>query len=167
MMTNDVVPAMQSKFPTSEQTRCIATCIQQDGAPSHIPTENEDDMWFEEMETLGLSDGVQLCDSASEFTGCQCQRSRFLQRFVGSCCPMNSLELIEMETMCYNEHPANKINRIWLTYQSCLNKIIKCNGHNTCKIPHMNKEKLEHTNRPPLTLDVCEEGVALLQGQTD
>ena len=57
--------------------------------------------------------------------------------------------------MSYNEYPTNKINRIWLTYQSCLNEIIKCNGHNTYKILHMNKEKLERTNRLPLTLDVC------------
>jgi len=28
MMINDVVPAMQSKFPMSEQARCSTTCIQ-------------------------------------------------------------------------------------------------------------------------------------------
>jgi len=60
MMINDVVPATQSKFWTSEQARYSTTYIQQDGAPSHIPTKHEDDMWFEEMETLGLSDSIQL-----------------------------------------------------------------------------------------------------------
>ena len=31
----------------------------------------------------------------------------------------------------------------------------------------MNNEKLEQTNRLPLTLDVCEEALALLPGETD
>lgn len=36
MMINEVVPAIQSTFPTCEQSRCDTICIQQDGAPSHI-----------------------------------------------------------------------------------------------------------------------------------
>jgi len=169
MMINDVVPAMQSRFPTSEQSRHGTMCIQQDGAPSHIPTKNEDDMWFEEMEALGLNDSVQLVTQPANSPDVNINDLGFfnaLQAMCHSCCPMNSLELVEMTTMCYNECPANKINRIWLACQSCLNEIIKCNGKNDCKIPHMNKDKLERTNMLPLTLDVCEEGLALLQAQS-
>ena len=170
MMINDVVPAIQSRFPTSEQSRYGTTCIQQDGAPSHIPTKNEDDMWFEEMEALGLSDSIKLVAQPANSPDVNVNDLGFfnaLQAMYHSYCPMNSLELIEMVTMCYNEYPTNKINRIWLTYQSCLNEIIKCNGHNNCKIPHMNKDRLERLNRLPTVLDVCEEALALLQGQTD
>jgi len=60
MMINDVVPATQARFPTCEQTRCSTTCVQQDGAPSHIPTKHEGDPWFEEMEELGLSERIKL-----------------------------------------------------------------------------------------------------------
>jgi len=168
MMINDVVPAIQSKFPTCEQSRYGTIYIQQDGAPSHIPTKNEDDMWYEEMETLGLTDSIVLVTQPPNSPDVNINDLGFfnaLQSMHHSYCPMNSLELIEMVTMCYNEYPTNKINRIWLTYQSCLNEIIKCNGHNNYKIPHMNKDKLERTNRLPLTLEVCEEGIALLEAQ--
>jgi len=72
-----------------------------------------------------------------------------------------------MVTQAYKDYPVNKINRIWLTHQGCLNEMIKCKGHNRHPIPHMNKEKLERTNRLPTVLDVCDEALALLQGQTD
>ena len=168
MLINDVVPAIQSRFPTSEQARCSTIYIQQDGAPSHIPTKNEDDMWFEEMAALGLTDSIKLVTQPANSPDVNINDLGFfnaLQAMYHSYCPMNTLELIEMVTMCYNEYPTNKINRIWLTYQSCLNEIIKCNGHNTYKIPHMNKDKLERTNRLPTLLDVCEEALTLLQAQ--
>jgi len=170
MMINDVVPATQSRFPTSEQSRYGTIYIQRDGAPSHILTKNEDDMWFEEMEALGLSYSIKLVTQPANSPDVNINDLGFfnaLQAMYHSYCPMNSLELIEMVTMCYNEYPTNKINRIWLTYQSCLNEIIKCNGHNNYKIPHMNKDRLERLNRLPTVLDVCEEALALLQGQTD
>jgi hypothetical protein len=51
-----------------------------------------------------------------------------------------------------------KINRIWLTYQTCLNEIIKQHGGNDYKIPHMDKEKLEREGRLPKNISVCMEG---------
>ena len=158
-MINDVVPATQARFPTCEQTRCSTTCVQQDGAPSHIPTKHEGDPWFEEMEELGLSERIKLVTQPPNSPDVNVNDLGFfnaLQAMCHSCCPMNSLERMEMVTVCYNEHPANKINRIWLAHQSCLNEIIKCNGHNNHETPHMGKDKLERTNRPPLTPDVCE-----------
>ena len=170
LMLDEVVPAIQSVFPTCELSRYNTIYIQQDGAPSHIPTKNEDDMWYEEMETLGLREKIKLVTQPANSPDMSINDLGFfnaLQSTYHSTCPKNAIELIEMVTMCFNEYPTNKINRIWLTYQSCLNEIIKCNGHNTYKIPHMNKERLERNNRLPLTLDVCEEALALIQGQTD
>jgi len=168
MMINDVVLAIQAKFPTCQQSRGTVY-VQQDGAPSHIPTKHEDDPWFEEMEELGLSERIKLVTQPANSPDVNINDLGFfnaLQSMHHSHCPKNSLELIEMATVCYDECPANKINRIWLACQSCLNEIIKCNGHNTCKIPHVGKDKLERTNRLPLTLEVCEEGIALLQAQS-
>jgi len=168
IMLNEVVPAIQAKFPTCEQARYGTIYIQQDGAPSHIITRNDDDLWYEEMEQLGLLESIVLVTQPANSPDVNINDLGFfnaLQSMYHSYCPMNSIQLIEMVTMCYEEYPTNKINRIWLTYQSCLNEIIKCNGHNNYKIPHMNKDKLERTNRLPLTLEVCEEGIALLEAQ--
>ena len=49
-----------------------------------------------------------------------------------------------------------KINRTWLTLQSCLNEILLNDGGNEYKIPHMNKAKLEREGRLPTVLEVPE-----------
>ena len=97
MMINNVVSAIQSKFPACEQNQCSTIYIQQDGAPSHIPTKNEDDMWCEEMESLGSSERIQLATQLNlpaQFTRCQHQRLRFLQVTLG-----NVLELLSQEQL--------------------------------------------------------------------
>jgi len=168
MMINDVVPSIQSEIITFEQSRHDVICIQHDGAPSHSITENKDGMWHEEMESLGLPEQIRMVTQPPNSTDVNVNNLGFFNSLHAMCwswCPKNSLELIDMATSCFEDCPADKINRIWLTCQSCLNEIIKCNGHNTHKIPHMNKEKLERTDKLPSALDVCAEGVALPQGQ--
>ena len=68
--------------------------------------------------------------------------------------PKSSEDIIKMVVKTFNEYPASKLNRIWLTYMSCLNKIIECDGDNQYRIPHMNKDKLERENRLPVQLEV-------------
>jgi len=110
MMINEVVPAIQSKFPTCELSRYDTIYIQQDGAPSHIITKNEEDVWHDEMEALGLSDSIQLVAQPANSPDVNVNDLGFfnaLQAMYHSYCPMNSLELIEMVTMCYNGYPTN------------------------------------------------------------
>ena len=113
MMINDVVPAIQSNFPTCEQARYGTIYIQQDGAPSHIITRNEDDMWYEEMESLGVSERIKLVTQPANSPDVNINDLGFfnsLQSMHHSCCPRNSKELIEMVTACFNDYPTNKIN---------------------------------------------------------
>ena len=58
-------------------------------------------------------------------------------------CPANEEELIESIEKAYGEYPLHKLNHVWLTLQSCLNKIIENDGGNDYKIPYMGKESLE------------------------
>jgi len=167
LMLNEVVPAIQSLFPTCELSRHDTIYIQQDGAPSHIPTKNEDDMWFEEMESLGPNERIKLVAQPPNSPDLNVNDLGFFNALQSTChstCPRNAVELIEMATQACKDYPVNKINRIWLTCQGCMNEIIKIKGHNAHPTPHMGKEKLERANRLPLVLEVCEEGVALLQG---
>ena len=68
--------------------------------------------------------------------------------------PRTSEEIIEMVKKTFVNYPASKLNRIWITYMSCLNQIIDCHGDNHYKIPHMNKDKLERENHLPVQLEV-------------
>jgi len=134
-MLNEVVPAIQSLFPTCKLSRYDTIYIQQDGAPSHIPTKNEDDMWFEEMESLGRNERIKLVTQPPNSPDLNVNDLGFFNALQSTChstCPRNAMELIEMVTQAYNDYPVNKINRIWLTCQGCMNEIIKIKGHNAC-----------------------------------
>jgi hypothetical protein len=71
--------------------------------------------------------------------------------------PKDSIELLEMVEDAYKNYPRKSQNRIWLTLQSVMNKIIEERGDNKFKILHMNKERLERINKLPLSLVVAPE----------
>jgi hypothetical protein len=58
--------------------------------------------------------------------------------------PKNSIEIIEMVKMAYNDFPLTKINRILVTLMSIYNSIIEHYGDDFFKISHMTKDKMEH-----------------------
>ena len=70
---------------------------------------------------------------------------------------MYSDDIIECVVKAHWEHPANKLNRMWLTRMQVMNRIIECHGDNDYKLPHMNKDKLEREGRLPEHLKVTEE----------
>jgi hypothetical protein len=71
--------------------------------------------------------------------------------------PKNAIELIEMVESCFNDYHVYKLNRIWLSLQCCMNKIIEEKGDNKYKIPHTNKERLERLNQLPISIAVTQE----------
>ena len=164
-MLSLVVPAIIDKWPTADWNNDdYSITIQQDGAPTHI---NPNDIeWLETLDELGLPhDKLKLYTQPANFPDLNLNDLGFfnaLQSFYYQRCPTNSLELIDMVRECYDDYPTNKINRIWLTLQSCLNEIIKGDGNNQYKIPHMNKERLERQNRLPEAVEVCQEALQLI-----
>ena len=160
LLLNEVVPSIIAKWPTDEyEDPNYTITIQQDGATSHITM---DDIPFEEtLEEIGVPTGkIKLLTQPANSPDLNLNDLGFfnsLQSAYYQNCPSNAIELIDMVRETYEEYPVNKINRIWLTLQSCMNEIIKSNGGNQYKIPHMGKEKLEKENRLPKALPVCEE----------
>ena len=57
--------------------------------------------------------------------------------------PENEAELIRAVLEAYDDYCSSSVNRIWLTLQSCCNRILEHDGGNHYTIEHMNKEKLE------------------------
>ena len=163
MLLSHVVPAIIEKWPTTDWNNdSYSITIQQDGAPTHIAV--NDDEWLETLEELGLpEDKIKLYTQPANSPDLNLNDLGFfnaLQSYYYQRCPSNAMEPIDMVKECYNEYPANKINRIWLTLQSCLNEIIINHGGNQYKIPHMNKERLERQNRLPESLEVCADALA-------
>ena len=67
---------------------------------------------------------------------------RAIQSF-NNATPKNKDKLIEAVRMAYDNYPQEKLNRTWLTPQSCFNQIILNYGDNDYNIEHISKERLE------------------------
>jgi len=154
MMITNVLPAIINKFPWSYLTRAGKSVkIQQDGAKSHI--EEDDELWLQAVEELGVN--VELYTQAAQSPDLNINDLAFFRSIMSIYrreAPRNSLELIAAVEKAYDDYPATKINRMWLTLQSVCNEILKDDGNNDYKMPHMGKSKLERENRLPTVLQV-------------
>ena len=64
----------------------------------------------------------------------------------------NTAVLIARVLHCFQIYPAEKLNRVFITLQSCFNEI-----SNHYKIPHMNNAALERLGQLPVSLAVTED----------
>ena len=156
LLTNKLIPAILGKWPRRDRmSRTIY--IQQDGAKNHI---HEDDEEFNNalteqeintklyMQTPNSPD-VNLLDLGF---------FQAIQSF-NDALPKNKEELIQSVQDAYKNYPQHKLNRTWLTLQSCFNQIILHHGDNDYSIEHISKEKLEWQGQLPDILDVVDDDV--------
>ena len=68
--------------------------------------------------------------------------------------PRNASDMLEAVAKVYKEYPYRKINHMFLTLQTNYDEIIKCEGDNMYKIPHLNKVKLERLGQLPTVITV-------------
>ena len=155
------LPAVKEKWPTHN----ARVRLQQDGAKSHIL---EDDVEFKEVvEEIGLYLTMFTQSPNSPDTNIlDLGFFRAIQSFNDDC-PANEVELINSAEKAYGEYPYCKLNRVWLTLQSCLNMIIENDGGNDYKILHMGKESLDRRGFLPPVLDITPAATAWLNPTMD
>ena len=139
--------------------------IQQDGVKNHI---HEDDEEFNNalmeqdidaklyMQTLNSPD-INLLDLGF---------FRAIQSF-NDALPKNKEELIQSVTEAYDNYPQHKLNRTWLTLQSCFNQIILHHGDNDYSIEHILKAKLEWAGQLLDVLNVVDEDTYQMNNESD
>ena len=155
------LPVVKKRWPRNNRR----IRLQQDGAKSHIL---EDDVEFKEaVQQIGLNLTMftqvpNLPDTNILDLGF----FRAIQSFNDDC-PDNEEELIKSVEKAYGEYPMCKLNYVWLTLQSCLNKIIEHDSGNDYKIPHMGKESLEKRGLLPEVLHVTPAANAWLNPTMD
>ena len=128
-----LLPAEKERWPMNNGR----IQLQQDGTKSHIL---EDDMEFREAVDkirLNLIMYTQLPNSPNSKI-LDLGFFRAIQSFNDDC-PANEEELIKSVEKAYGEYPLRKLNHVWLTLQSCLNRIIENDGGNDYKILHKGK----------------------------
>ena len=156
LLISQLILAILEKWPRRDRTsRTIY--IQQDSVKNHI---REDDKEFNNAlmkqdinaklytQTLNSPD-INLLDLGF---------FRAIQSF-NDASPKNEEELIQLVTDAYANYPQHKLNRTWLTLQSCFNQIILHHGDNDYSIEHISKAKLEQQGQLPDVLDVVDDDV--------
>ena len=154
MVVDLVLPDVKNKMPIS-----TGIVLQQDGAKAHLPT---DDPEFKArvVELFGDENAVKLHTQPAQSPDLNVNDLGFfnsLQSRYYQTSPKNSIQLIEMVEEAFKNYPCNKLNRIWLSLQNVMNRIIEERGDNKYTLPHMNKARLERNNQLPVSLLVTEE----------
>ena len=155
MLVDLVLPDIKKKMPASAGN----IILQQDGAKSHL---QEDDEVFKAkvMELYGDSNAVKLYTQPAQSPDLNVNDLGFfssLQSKYYMTSPKDSIELIEMVEEAFKTYPWQSLNRIWLTLQSVMNRIIEERGDNKFKVPHTNKDRLERMDELPHSIVVTPE----------
>ena len=152
LLIDYVLPAVLAKFPFCSYER-DTVYIQQDSAKSHI--EPDDPQWLAAVEATGCK--IKLYTQAAQSPDLNINDLGFfraIQSIYNRACPRNDFELIKAVEQAYDDYPAEKINRIWLTLMSVMNAIIEDDGGNDYDIPHMGKGRMARAGNLPVRLEV-------------
>ena len=71
--------------------------------------------------------------------------------------PSDEWQLIAAVQRVYDTYSVEKLNKMLLTHEICMNEILKDNSGNNYNIPHMNKDALMRGNWLLLKIKVTEE----------
>jgi hypothetical protein len=164
MLMSELIPSICAHWPDDEfKNRHIKIRIQQDGAGAHIKP--DDPIWLEYLEEMGLEDKVILFNQPANSPDLNVNDLGFF-RAIQACyyqeVPGTFEDIIACVHKAYWEYPREKVNRLFITKMTVMNEIIRCNGDNDFKIPHMNKAVLERQDKLPTTLEVTEHACELL-----
>lgn len=148
-LINKVIPAIAACWPVEDAANTI--WIQQDNARTHVPL--EDDAFAAAVAQTGLD--IRIMNQPPNSPDMNVLDLGFfasLQSLTYRRIARNMDDLITNVEEEYAEYDDAKVNRVFLTLQSCLIEVMKVKGGNGYKIPHMNKQGMELQGTLPTTL---------------
>ena len=157
LLISKLLPAIVEKWPWRDRSS-RKIWIQQDGAKSHINTDNNE--FKEALQDQEINAG--LYTQAANSLDVNLLDLGFFQAIqsFNDVAPKNKEELIQSVQDVYMNYPRKRLNWMWLTLHSVFNQIILCNGDNNYNIEHLSKGKLEQTGQLPNVLDAVDEASA-------
>ncbi|XP_021767511.1 uncharacterized protein LOC110731901 [Chenopodium quinoa] len=140
MLLNKVIPVIMDKWPEILPNNIV---IQWDNArPHQIPTDEE---FSAATSANGFNIQFVFQPAQSPYLNVlDLGLFRSIQSLQYQSFPKNLDELVKKVIESYNTFKPEVKNYIWVTIQRCMIKILKAQGGNKYKIPHMNKKKLEN-----------------------
>lgn len=151
-----IIPDMKAKWPAESQHDTI--WIQQDNCKSHIAVDDP------EFCAAAQADGwdIRLMCQPPNSPDCNVLDLGFFAAlqalFQRSGMPKNIDDIVQKVEQAYQNYPPGFINRVFLTYQSCLQEIMRQKGGQHYPIPHMSKARMERLGGLPTTLP-CSVGI--------
>jgi len=149
-MITKLLPAIKASWPREDAHEAI--WIQQDNAPSHVPV--DDAVFAAAVARTGLD--IRLMNQPPNSPDMNCLDLGFfasLQSLTNRTTSRNMDELIQNVYIEYQNYNPILLNRVFLTLQTCMIQVMKDNGGNRYKIPHMNKDRLEALGMLPKSLN--------------
>jgi hypothetical protein len=127
-MTIDLVlPDIKKKMPINN------IVVQQDDAKAHLLPVDDPEFKAKVQELYGNENAVKLYTQPAQSPDLNVNDLGFfasLQSMYYRTSPKNSIDLIEMVESYFNKYDVNKVNRVWLSIQCCMSKIIDEKGDN-------------------------------------
>ena len=161
-----VIPAIKDKWPLCH--RSMAIKIQQDNAKPHLIKE-DDPALVAAVEASGLDIAMKNQPPNSPDTNVldlgyfsAIQSLQYKKR------TDTVSQLVKAVQDSFVELDPKTLNKVFLTHQQVLERIILCDGGNNYKLPHMGKERLARQGQLPVSIAVSDELQAKideLQGQ--
>ncbi|KAM0912226.1 hypothetical protein ACQ4PT_012925 [Festuca glaucescens] len=146
-----VLPAIKEKWPLEDRWSPIF--IQQDNAKTHVlPNDPE----FLEAAAAGGWNISLICQPPNSPDTNILDLGLFaaLQSLFQKKSPTSILDILMKVQQAWNEYPAERSNRVFLTHQTCMVEIMKLMGEHRYKIPHIRKGVLQRLGILPEVLHV-------------
>ena len=133
LLISKLLPAIVEKWPQMDRlSRKI--WIQQDGAKSHINT--DDNEFKEALQDQEINAGLYTqAANSPDVNLLDLDFFRAIQSF-NDMAPKNEEELIQSVQDAYMNYPRKRLNWTWLILQSVFNQIILWNGDNNNNLEH-------------------------------
>ncbi|VFQ76659.1 unnamed protein product [Cuscuta campestris] len=150
MLIKQVIPCIQEKWP-SQLSKDIQ--IQQDNARPHIQGLDSDFM------AAGNTNGFHITlnnqpPNSLDLNILDLEFFRAIQSLKEQCAPTSVPELLEAVQRAYNALNPETLNKVWLTYQQVLTKVMEHEGSNNYRLPHMGKDRLAREGNLPKSLSI-------------
>ena len=139
-MIEKVVPAIKDVWPFGDVGQTVL--IQQDNARTHILP---NDVGFTEAvaETGMDIKLMQQPPNSPDLNALDLGYFRSLESLTNCRAPTTIPELIQGVQEEFDDYEVGKLNRIFLTLQTCMVEVMNHAGGNAYKIPHVNKQRFE------------------------
>lgn len=141
-----ILPRIRERWPQEDFGKTIY--IQQDNARTHVDPRDEDFLAAASQHGFDIR---LICQppNSPDLNILDLGFFNAIQTLQHQVCPRTIQELVSAVENSFDEYSTKHVNRIFLTLQSCMQEIMKVQGENTYKIPHLKKAIMEKKGNLP------------------